>query len=54
VPVKCMDDTPIDAHINFNSKQLKVYSYDPNNKTTPTVTWVNVGETNWQSKLIVK
>ncbi|EXJ85697.1 hypothetical protein A1O1_06065 [Capronia coronata CBS 617.96] len=54
VRVKCMQDTPIDAHINYSSQQLKVYSYSPENTTTPTVTWTTVNQTNWQSKLIVK
>jgi len=49
-----MEDTPIDAHINHNSQQLKVYSYGPDNKTTPMVTWTTLNGTDWQSKLIVK
>ncbi|KIY03953.1 uncharacterized protein Z520_00645 [Fonsecaea multimorphosa CBS 102226] len=52
VTVQCMQDTPIDVHINYAYNQLKVYSYGPDNTTTPTVTWTTLNLTNWQTKLI--
>jgi len=52
VTVPCMQDTPIDVHINYSVAQLKVYSYGPDNKTTPTVTWTTLGGSDWQTKLI--
>jgi hypothetical protein len=48
-------DTPISAHVNFPSAQIKVYYYPADRPRTgkPALAWATVGKDDWNVKDLV-